>query len=488
MASVIRPRCGPLWVLLAGGASVMAMSGCLWKSDVNELPRVVIDGPDAVHAGEPASFTARFTNMEPGQPSFEWGRESTCPKDLAAAQQSTSARKFEQTISWPIPAETTESERASFCLFVIATDSQGARVFQKHPVTLVDRKLLLTAPAQVTNNQPARYTARFSDDAAAAGKARFFWASSARGMPPSEPCDEALRGAQENQGARLVKTAEWESTAARKPYCVVAIAEDEFGAAYVGQQLITSIVNGGPPSSPRVVTPKESPVGIFSHVRVAAAADGELGPSDKLDFVWAVKRPDGTLLPAEGCEGAAPANSEICFDVPGAGNYQVEVDTTEAGVTARGRLSVPVEDRPPCIRMTDPLVLDDTGVTTVFSLDGEEKVLKVGQVMDDGDPLPSVGRASEGTFVWTIRTVSPGSAQQPAFSLLPYAIFNSFTLPAGQYRLGDQVEVRVEYRDRVDVHDLKARDLSHCGPGDLACETRPGSRCFLRVGWKVLYL
>ena len=72
--------------------------------------------------------------------------------------------------------------------------------------------------------------------------------------------------------------------------------------------------------------------------------------------------------------------------------------------------------------------------------------------------------------------------------MLPHAIFNSYTLPAGQFRLGDRVEVRVEYRDRLDISDLKARDLSHCGDNDVSCATKPGSSCFLRVGWKVLYL
>jgi len=112
-------------------------------------------------------------------------------------------------------------------------------------------------------------------------------------------------------------------------------------------------------------------------------------------------------------------------------------------------------------------------------------VLKVGQVVDDGDPLPSVGRASEGAFSWSIRVFNPETKIEPEFQLLPHA-FNSYTLRARQYRLGDRVEVRVEYRDRLDVRDLKARDLSHCGRNDLSCATKPG--CFVRVGWKVLYL
>ncbi len=293
-----------------------------------------------------------------------------------------------------------------------------------------------------------------------------------------------------------MKTAEWESLAIRKPYCVVAIAMDNFSTEYTGQQMVINIINGGPPAQPRLVTPKEATVlsakeatvGIFNHVRFAAAAVGELSPSDVLDFAWTVKRPDGTTMQPPGCDGALPLKSEVCFDVTGEGEYKVDLVTSEAGQTGMGSFALRVEDLPPCIRMTDPLVPIETGSATVFSLDGEEKPLTVGQVVDDGDPLPSVGRASEGAFVWSIRLVDPEAAVQPSFQILPHAIFQSYTLPAGQFRLGDRVEVRVEYRDRLDVRDLKARDLSHCGFNDISCATKPGGSCFVRVGWKVLYL
>jgi hypothetical protein len=496
MASVMRARYGPLWVLLAGSASVMASSGCLWKDTVNELPLVKIEGPPAVHVGEEAKFSASFTNDKTGQMTFEWGRARDCPADVASARQTGGERKFGPTISWIIAPETPEPARAGYCTFVIARDDRGAEGFQKHVVALVNRKVVISVPAQVTSGMPAKYTATFSDDPAAASDAQFFWGSAAA-MLPNGACQTAEESARENQRSLVVKTAEWESTAIRKPYCVVAIARDKFNAEYTGQQMVTNIINGGPPAQPRLVSPKEATllsakeatVGIFNQVRFAAAAVGELSPSDDLDFAWTVKRPDGTTMQPPGCDGALPPKSEVCFDVTGAGEYKVDLVTTEAGQTGMGSFALKVEDLPPCIRMTDPLVPIETGSTTVFSLDGEEKVLKVGQVVDDGDPLPSVGRASEGAFVWSIRLVDPEAAlPEPGFQILPHAIFNSYTLPAGQFRLGDRVEVRVEYRDRLDLRDLKARDLSHCGDKDLSCPTRPGGACFLRVGWKVLYL
>ena len=310
MASMMRPRCGPVWVLLAGGATVMAVSGCLWKDNVNQLPRVMISGPAAVHVGETAKFEAKFTNNEPGQMTYEWGRTPTCPENLDEARQAPGERKFGTPITWRIDPNGLAADNA-YCTFVIATDDRGAVGFQKHAVALVDRKVVLTVPAQVTSGMPARYTAAFSDDAAAAAKAQFFWGVSAA---PGEPCEAAQQSADENRLAAVVKTAEWETDAApRRPYCVVVIAKDSFGELYPASQTITNIINGGPPASPRVVSPKDamvSPkqalVGIFSQVRVAAAAPGELLPSDVLKFTWTVKRPDGTALPAAGCEGAVP--------------------------------------------------------------------------------------------------------------------------------------------------------------------------------------
>jgi hypothetical protein len=496
MPSVIPTRCGPLWVLLAYGASVMTSSGCLWKNDVNELPLVEIKGPASIHVGEEAKFNARFTNDKTGQMTFEWGKARTCPQDVAAARRTGGERKFGPTISWTIAPETPEPARAGYCTFVIAKDDRGAEGFQRYEVALIDRKLVVSVPAQVMSGLPAQYTAQFSDDATLAGRTQFFWGS-ASGMLPDVPCQAAYQIALENLSDLVAKTAEWENTASRQPYCVVAIAKDNFDVVYVGRQMVTSIVNGGPPATPRLVSPKDATitasgatVGIFSHVRVAAAQMGELTAGDMLDFTWTVKRPDGTAMPVSGCANATPPNSEICFDVTGVGDHKVDLVTTEAGQTGMGSLPLKVEDRPPCIRMTDPLVPIETGSTTVFSLDGEEKVLKVGQVVDDGDPLPAVGRASEGAFVWSIRLLGPEttSTTTAPFQLLPHAIFSSYTLPAGQFRLGDRVEVRVEYRDRLDISDLQARDLSHCGANDLSCPTKPGGNCFLRVGWKVLYL
>ena len=165
---------------------------------------------------------------------------------------------------------------------------------------------------------------------------------------------------------------------------MVVIARDNFKVLHTARQMITNILNGGPPAQPRVVSPKEAvvvakeaTVGIYSHVRLAAAEMGELGPSDDLEFQWTVKRPDGTPLPAPGCDGAAPKNSEVCFDVTGAGVYAVDLTTSEAGQTRMGSMTIKVEDRPPCIRMTEPIFIDTTGATTVPSLDGEERVLKV---------------------------------------------------------------------------------------------------------------
>jgi hypothetical protein len=493
MASVKRARFGPLWVLLAGSACVMASSGCLWNDSVNELPRVAITGPPRVHVGEKATFMASLPGKSGA--TFEWGRNRTCPASAEDAGRVGERLGSAPSVTVTINADAPDQEKTSYCVFVIGRDSLGAQGFQKHEVMLVDRRIVITVPSPLVSGVETELTASFSDDPTLAAQTKFYWGSSAKVMPgnPEAACEEAGRVADENRVAQTTQTApRFKYKPPRTQGCVVAMATDNFKVDYVGSQKVTNIMNGGPPASPRQASPKEMIVGIFSHVRLAAAEMGELNPGDVLDFKWTVKRPDGTDVPHVNCPGVLPTGSEICFDVGGAGEYPVELVTTEAGQTGKGTLKLTVEDRPPCIRMADPKVADGAGFSTVVSLDGEDRVLKIEQVVDDGDPLPPVGRASEGVFVWTIRSLPPegSTVAPPDFQLLPFAIFSSYTLPASQYRLGDRLEVRVEYRDRLDIKNLKAREesLSHCNPNDLSCPIKPGSDCFLRVGWKVLYL
>ena len=126
---------------------------------------------------------------------FEWGKTASCPADVTGARQAAGERKSGAQVTFGIDPETPEPERAGFCLFVIATDDRGAEGFKTHAVTLIDRKLVLTVPAQVTSGMPVKYTAAFSDDPAAAAKSQFFWGSSAAGMLPDGPCQAAEQGA-----------------------------------------------------------------------------------------------------------------------------------------------------------------------------------------------------------------------------------------------------------------------------------------------------
>jgi hypothetical protein len=452
---------------------------------VNELPRVAITGgpdKDKVHVGEPATFKAAVTNRDSAAVSFVWRKSAACPADLTAAQATGESLGTQPTARWKIVPGEVPDTTDGYCIFVIATDDKGAQGFAARKVSVIDRRLLLSAPTSFTSGVEATFTASFSDDPAAADKAQFVWTLSSLGLPPDGPCQAAEQEAQTRLTAQAFTSAAFTQRASRKPFCVVAIARDSYDVTYTAKLLVSTITNGGPPADPRVVTPLESPVGIFSHVRMSAAAMGELEPTDVLKFDWKVLSPAGAPIAFKGCEGAKPDNVDICFDVAGAGNYQVSVTTMEGGLTNTGAKQVEVVDRPPCIRLTEPLLPQTVGVSTVVNLYDQERVLKVEAVEDDGDPMPPLGRASEGMFVWSIRVKG-----DPTFQLLPEAIFSRYAIPARQFRLGDEVEVRVEYRDRLDVSPLTARKLN-CGRDDLSCQSSPDSGCFLRVGWKVLYL
>ena len=77
----------------------------------------------------------------------------------------------------------------------------------------------------------------------------------------------------------------------------------------------------------------------------------------------------------------------------------------------------------------------------------------------------------------------------PRFERRVSAIFDSFTIPAREYQPGDQIEVRVEYWDRLDVEDPQARDFAaRCNPDDPVCELVPSSGCYQWITWTVEYL
>ena len=189
----------------------------------------------------------------------------------------------------------------------------------------------------------------------------------------------------------------------RNTFCVVVVARDGFDAVYSAQQMITNVINGGPPVGIRVVSPAApAPFGIYSQMRLAAAEPGELSATDVLTFAWKLTGPDGMTVVPPACPDVKPDGAEICFPVTAAGLYRVGLTTTEGTLsrTANPPFDLAVEDRPPCIRQTEPQY---TSAPVLIGLYDQERVFQIREVDDDGDPYPTPQRESQRAFVWSVR-------------------------------------------------------------------------------------
>ena len=478
------------WVAMASG-----LGGCLLFTDsVNTPPAIRIDGPERLHRGEQARFSAEVTDATRGARRIEWfDGPGPCPADARAAESAGTPRGGQPAMHLgPAGSKPPGSEPAPppdlYCVWVFVTDADGARGFASWQVAVVNRTLVVQGPAQVTSGQAVTFTASYDEEPAATALSSLSWANR-----PS--CAEASEAAVEARPERGLVTFRWER-AARRSFCVAVLARDEFDVVHLGTLMVPQgqITVSGPPAAIRMVQP-ELPVGIasgsvtlgiFTDVRLAAADAGDLDPEETLRFTWKLVRPDGReLVPGE-CPDARPAGSEICFQPDVRGRYRAEVSVTDGtSTTVAPPLELEVNDRPPCIRETDPLF---SSARKFFEYYDRARIFRVRSVQDDGDPLPPPTRASQRAFRWSLRKHGepPG---RDGFARRVSATFSDFTIPAREYQPGDRIDVRVEYWDRLDLENPDARDVQNrCDQQAPTCEVVPGSGCYQWITWTVEYL
>jgi hypothetical protein len=109
-----------LWV------SVAAVSGCLlYLDDINKAPTVMIEPPDVVQRGMPATFRAvlRDPDQDPSTLKLEWGAApGACPAP-AEFRAARSNGLFVQADRLVVPETMTDS---AFCVWAQVTDRHGA--------------------------------------------------------------------------------------------------------------------------------------------------------------------------------------------------------------------------------------------------------------------------------------------------------------------------------------------------------------------------
>lgn len=256
-------------------------------------------------------------------------------------------------------------------------------------------------------------------------------------------------------------------------FCVWAFVTDALGATGV------ATYQADPPNRPPTLTLRlaqptaaaEYP--LYTTFALEAVANDPDG--DALQMQWALDAPVGSSVTAADCGDPSRVTCQFTPDVPG--TYHVTVGAGDGSTApASAQLSLVVRaDAPPCIDV-DSLTPAVTPPPARIARDPDADVtFSVLKVADDGDPFP--GAPSGVTqFSWFV-----GRGGDP----LVYVghDFNEYTIPARTFRLGDEVRVRVEVRDR-DGARIDTLLLS-CSDEAPACGSVAG--CYQRVTWRVAF-
>lgn len=263
-------------------------------------------------------------------------------------------------------------------------------------------------------------------------------------------------------------------------FCLWAVATDDHGAAGFNTREI-SPVNLPPGAEITVVRSRPSrwTAGQYELYSTFQLAPPKPDSDDPVTYRWTVADPSGKT--SDGIACPPPDARDICFTADLPGEYKVTLlARDQAGQMTPGMMALLVEqDRPPCIRVES--AMPRLGLPT-FSRPLDDPVLFEITVDDDGDPYPEVeGRLSDHEFVWFVR--GPQDTQFVRQSSGSSPQLNTFRL-APRFTFGDEVLVRVQYKDRVRDRDFGA---CHTANPD-SCALRPGvPACYQWVTWKIQY-
>ena len=217
-------------------------------------------------------------------------------------------------------------------------------------------------------------------------------------------------------------------------------------------------------------------VPLYSQLRYTAI--GSTDPDgDVLTFVWELdQNVGGTLVPVT-LNPCADASPDACFPVMTPGTYTLTVTADDGkGMTGQDQVSFDVAaDQPPCIVDTDPpYAVMNMPLNPMLDAN-----FAVNTVDDDGDPVPALlGQQSMASFVWSWRVGGTGDFTRKVSVDVP-----KFTIPAGTYPSGTELEVRVEAHDRRPV----APELTSCDRTKAVCPW-PVTSCSQWVTWSVEFL
>ena len=371
---------------------------------------------------------------------------------------------------------------------LIAGSSTQCLLFTEPPN--VQPEVTLEGPTTVLKTYEATFTAKVTDDQDPAS-VRLHWFLRELTCPTSltEAQAELLVGSGTTHPVTRTHVG---------PFCIGVIATDTQGAsAFVARRF--QVVNMRPVAAIHMLSPRTmlggagvamaNQVPLYSEVRLSGAASDDDDPPNDLLFRWKVRPPDGEGEPPPCTTGTTAAEGpEFCRRLIEPGAYQFELVVLDI-YGESSSVSMPVTagaDTPPCFERTEPphdLARGEDGLPPlVLSPSDRPYTFRVLEVRDDGDAYPTPTGVIPGSFSWKWRERGVIN-----FDRLTDPTLTSFTIEANRYRPGDEVEVRVDYRDR---QPLEAYPCLTDAKAD-RCEfptMLPQAPCFYRVSWRVRFI
>ena len=375
---------------------------------------------------------------------------------------------------------------------LVAGSSTQCLLFTEPPN--VQPRITLQGPEPgptVLKTHQAIFKARVEDDGNPAA-VRLQWFEREQSCPAS--LTEARLLPLAATGATHMMTREKEGA-----FCVGVIATDDKGASAF-DALRFDVVNQPPEARIQLVAPSSSTavgattasaVPLYSEVRLSGKMSTDTDdPPERLRYRWKITPPAGAPEPPACSNGTVVADGpELCRRLNTAGDYRFELTVHDGQVDSAAPATLTLTagaDSKPCFERTEPphdLARSEDGLPPlVLSPFDRPYTFRVLEVHDDGDAYPTASGTIPGSFSWQWR--EPG---QTTFERLVDPTLTSFTIEANRYRPGDEIAVRVDYRDRqpLEVYTCLKE------PAADRCETPvpPEQRaCYHRVSWRLRFI
>jgi hypothetical protein len=263
----------------------------------------------------------------------------------------------------------------------------------------------------------------------------------------------------------------------KESVCIMVQVTDSYSASNLGSRLF-HVENRAPQAKLERIAPVKSAeqYALLTDFIFSArnSKDDDPGDQDHLVYTWKVMHKGHEIFPP-GCKDASKPDT-CSFTVDAPGDYQVTLTVKDSSLAVSAPATEDLvidEDRPPCIRSYNPPILDHP---ILFA--ASNNTFAVIQVDDDVNPFPvdlgvNTSQKTAGTFKWSSRKNPTDDFTRST------NMSNQLPFLQGSFKIGDQMQIRVEYQDGQ-------HSLASCDPNATVCSLNKDD-CVQWITWTVLF-